>query len=313
MKQLNLRSYQSENDYQRIRSFLREVFILNGSRMLSWPVARLDYWRWHGIYNLGDGSLERDVFLWETGEGQLAAVLNCEGLGYAFLQVHPKYKSAELERQMILLAEDRLRSPSSRGGSRLWVWTDAGDNQRIDILQTRGFVHVTAHDEHQWRRSLDQPIPESAAPAGYTIRPLGDRQELSSRSWASWRAFHSDEPDEKYQNDWTWYLNIQAAPLYRPELDLVAVTPAGEVAAFTTIWYDELTRSGYFEPVGCMPEHQRRGLGRALLYEGMRRLKKLGATLCMTSGGSPHANGLYQAVLGPIYDVYQPWEKSWLE
>lgn len=304
-----MRAYQSEEDYRRIREFLREVFLLNDRRMISWPVARLDYWRWHGIYNLGDGSLERDVFLWETPQGQIAAVLNCEGLGYAFLQVHPAFKSAELEEQMIVQAEAKLRAPSQAGYSVLWVGADAGDMQRIEILQKHGFVHRPEHDEHQWRRSLEQPVSESQLPPGYEIRQLGGRQELPSRSWASWRAFHADQPNENYSGDWKWYLNIQDAPLYRPELDLVAAAPDGEVAAFTTIWYDEATGAGYFEPVGCMPEHQRRGLGRGLLLEGMRRLKKLGAVMCMTAGGSVHANGLYQAVLGPVYDVYQPWEK----
>jgi mycothiol synthase len=308
-----LRRYESEADYRRIQNFLRQVFLLNDSRMLSWPVARLDYWRWHGIYNLGQGSLERDVFMWETEDGQIAAVLNCEEPGQTFLQVHPDYKSAELEEQMITQAEASLRVPSRRGGIALWLWTDGGDAQRIEILQKRGFTHMEAYDEHQWRRDLRLPIPNSEVKAGYTIRPLGDEAELPSRSWASWRAFHSGEPDEKYDSDWRWYLNIQAAPLYCNDLDLVAIAPTGEVAAFTTIWYDEATQSGCFEPVGCMPEHQRQGLARALMCEGMRRLKQYGATMCMTSGGSPHANGLYQAVLGPVYDIYQPWEKRWAE
>ena len=112
-------------------------------------------------------------------------------------------------------------------------------------------------------------------------------------------------------NDWTWYRNIQSAPLYRRDLDLVAISSNGEVAAFTTIWYDDVTRCGYFEPVGTVPEHQRCGLARSLLCEGMRRLKRSGATQVMTIGGEPPANGLYQTVLGPVYDLSQPWEKRW--
>jgi mycothiol synthase len=308
-----LRNYQSETDYMRIRDFLREVFLLNNRRMLSWPVARLDYWRWHGIMNLGDGSLDEQVFLWEKDDGQIIAVLNSEGLRQAFLQVHPDFKSVDLEEEMIDQAEEHLRGPSQRGGSVLWVWSDAGDTERQDILTKRGFTHIIEADEHQWLRSLEIPIPESSVSEGYEIRSLGDVSELPSRSWASWRAFHSDESNENYQNGWTWYQNIQKAPLYRPELDLVAIAPGGEIVAFTTIWYDDVTRSGYFEPVGTMPEHQRRGLARSLLCEGMRRLRRLGATQAMTSGGSFHANALYKAVLGPVYDLYQPWEKRWSE
>ncbi len=308
---LIMRSYQSEDDYNRIRDFLFEVFLLNNRRMLSWPVARLDYWRWHGIYNLGQGALEKDVYLWETETGQLGSVLNCEGLGYGFLQVHPAFKTSQLEEQMIIQAEQHLRKPSSKGGAVLWIWTDAVDAQRIEILRRRGFTHMAEADEHQWRRNLAVSIADCPVRGGYKIRPLGDVSDLPSRSWASWRAFHSDEPDKNYDADWKWYVNIQAAPLYRPELDLVAIAPSGKVAAFTTIWYEEETRCGFFEPVGTMPEHQRNGLARSLLCEGMRRCKRLGATQVMTAGGSIPANALYQSVLGPIYDLYQPWEKRW--
>ena len=308
---LTQRKYQSEEDFWRMRAFLREVFLLNNRREFSWSVARLDYWRWHGIMNMNDGRLEQDVYLWETGEEQIAAVLNREGPGQTFLQIHPGYKTAHLEEQMISLAEDRLRTPSRRGGMALWVWADSEDVQRREILERRGFIHIEDADEHQWRRDLDLPLPDRAVSEGYTIRSLGEATELASRSWASWRAFHSDEPDEKYGGDWSWYLNIQSAPLYRRDLDLVAIAPDGEVAAFTTIWYDDVTRCGYFEPVGCMPEHRRKGLGSALLCEGMRRLKKMGATRAMVAGGAPPANALYLSMFGPLHDLSQPWEKRW--
>jgi mycothiol synthase len=308
---LTVRNYQGEDDYQHVREFLREVFLLNQRHMYAWPVARLDYWRWHGIMNLGDGSLEEQVFIWETDEGEIAAVLNSEGLRQAFLQIHPQYSSAALEKQMIPLAEEHLRGPSQRGGSVLWIWSDAGDTARQHLLRELGFSHISEADEHQWLRNLEEPVLEIRVKAGYEVRPLGGDDELPSRSWASWRAFHPDEPDEKYQDDWTWYQNIQRAPLYRPELDLVAIAPNGEVAAFTTIWYDEATRSGYFEPVGTMPEHQRQGLARSLMTEGMRRLKRCGATQAMVMGGSIQANALYESVLGPVFDIFQPWEKRW--
>jgi hypothetical protein len=75
---LILRKYQDEDDYWRVRAFLRQVFLLNDRRELSWQVARFDYWRWHSLANLGEGSLE-DISIWETEEGQIAAVINPEG------------------------------------------------------------------------------------------------------------------------------------------------------------------------------------------------------------------------------------------
>src|SRR4030042_2773517 len=167
------RAYQTEDDYWRIRSFLRELFRLNNRHMYSWPVARLDYWRWHGIMNLGDGTLETGVYLWETSEGQIIAVLNREGAGQTFLQLHPAFKTVELEEEMITLAEAQLRAPSRSGGQVLWVWSDAGDTQRHGILERRGFAHIIDADEHQWRRNLEITIPDNPVREGYAIRPLG--------------------------------------------------------------------------------------------------------------------------------------------
>ncbi len=306
-----LRIYQTEADYWRIRDFLREVFLQNDCHPSCWPVARLDYWRWHGITNLSHGSLETGVFLWENNDGQIVAVLNQEEPGQVFLQVHPAHKTEDLEQQMIILAEEHLRVPSRRGGMVIWIWSDSADKMRQAILQGHGYTHRTDADEHEWLRDLELPVPVKPARDRYVIRSLGDIFELPARSWASWRAFHSEEPEENYVVDWTWYQNIQKAPLYWRDLDLVAIAPAGEVASFTTIWYDEVTRSGLFEPVGTMPEHQRLGLASALLAYGMQRLRVLGATLAMVSGGSLPANALYRSVFGPMYDIYQPWEKRW--
>lgn len=305
------RAYQGEEDYRRIREFLGQVSLLNDRHMFSWPVFRLDYWRWHGILNLGDGCLETDVNLWETKDQQIAAVLNPEEKGQVYLQVHPSFKSPELEEEMVAYAEDHLRAASRRGGQVMWIWANPGDSQRQAILEQRGYVPIHEAIEHHWRRSLEQAIPERSICEGYVIHPLGDINELPSRAWASWRAFHPHEPDEKYDADWSWYQNIQSAPLYRRDLDLVAVGPAGEIAAFATVWYDDETQSGYFEPIGTVPEHQRKGLASALMSEGLRRLKATGATLAIVVGGTLHANGLYQSIMGPEFDLSLPWEKRW--
>jgi len=308
---LFVRPYKAEGDYWRIRDFLRQVFLLNHRRMICWPLIRLDYWRWHGIMNLGDGSLESGVFLWETSASEIVAVLNQEGAGQVFLQVHPNYKTSDLEEQMIAQAEEHLRAPSRRGGMVLWIWSDSADDLRKGLLEKRGYTHIASDDEYQWYCDLEQTIPDTPQREGYTIRSLGEAAELPSRCWASWRAFHPNEPDEKYDRDYTWYRNIQSVPLYRRDLDLVAIAPSGEVAAFTTLWYDDVTRSGCFEPVGTVPEHQRHGLGRSLMIEGLHRLKRMGGTLAMTSGYSLPANALYKSVLGPVHTISQPWEKRW--
>jgi len=300
-----VRSYRDEDDYWLVRAFLREVFRLNGGRELSWQVYRFDYWRWHGIENLGRGRLEDSVFIWETLHGQIAAVLNREGPGHVFLQVHPDFGTRELEEEMITVAERYLARPLPEGRRKLIVWVDSEDGVRQGIVARRGYAGG-GEPEYQRRRAMSMPIPDAPVAEGYTVRALGSGDELPARSWASWRAFHPDEPDDRYEG-WEWYRNIQRAPLYRRDLDIVAVAPSGEFAAFCTIWFDDVTRTGSFEPVGTVPEHRRRGLGKAVMYEGLHRLRRLGADVAHVGSGSPPAHALYASVGFTEYDLSEPW------
>ena len=309
---LSKRNCQDEADYWRIRVFLREIHLLNDRRDLSWPVMRFDYWRWHGIKNCGHGRLEQDVFIWETNDGQMAAVLNREGPGEAFLQVHPALRTPDLEGEMLSVAEQRLAIDDGSGGRRLRVYADEGDGLRQDVLRGQGYAESDWPEVH-WRRHLSggeaQPIPDAPAPAGYVVRALGDESELPARSWLSWRAFHPDEPADGYDG-WEWYLNLQRMPLYRRDLDIVAVAPDGELAAFCTLWYDDVTRTGYFEPVGTAPEHQRRGLARAVMCEGLRRLQRMGGTLATVLGYNKPADAPYAAVMGGTPYLLEAWAKE---
>jgi mycothiol synthase len=304
-----MRLCQDENDYWRIRAFLRQVMLLNGVREKSWHVARLDYWRWHVAANWQDrDSIENLVFLWQAADGQIAAVLNPEGRGEAHLQVHPELRTPALEEEMLAVAEERL-AVDHDDKRVLAVWTDDQDGLRLAVLKRRGYTKGK-WVEHQWRRDLDTPIPDTPIPPGYTVRALGDVGELPARSWASWRGFHPDEPDEDYEG-WEWYLNIQRCPLYRRDLDIVAVAPGGEIASFCTLWYDDVTRSAYIEPVATVPEHQRRGLARAAITEGLRCLKQLGATRAFVGGYEPGPNALYSSVLSAEHDRSEAWVKRW--
>jgi GNAT superfamily N-acetyltransferase len=303
---LTMRPYQTEDDYWRIRTFLREVFLLNDRREFCWHVGRLDYWRWHMVENCqACDPIESVIFIWETHDKRIGAVLHPDARGEAFLQVHPAWRAPDLLQEMLDIAERHLIHPARK----LWVLADSQDEPLQKILARRGYVK-RGLSEHQWRRDLDLPIPEVPIAPGYTVRSLGEADELPSRSWASWRAFHPDEPDERYEG-WTWYHNIQRIPLYRRDLDLVAVAPTGEIASFCTIWYDDVTRSALFDPVGTMPGHQRRGLAKATMTEGLRHLKRMGATRAFVGGYEPGPNVLYASVMGGDHDLSEPWMKEW--
>ncbi len=308
---LTMRRYHDTDDYWRIREFLREVFMANARREQSWQVNRFDYWRWHGVENLGHGRLEKDVFIWEASDGQMASVLNPEEPGQVYLQVHPGFRTRELEEEMLVVAEEHLATTGRSGGLKLWVWTHEGDAARQGVLEQRGYAKVgrPGSQEYQRHRPLDGPLPDAQIPEGYTVRALGDVKELPARSFLSWRAFHPDAQDDEYDG-WQWYQNVQRAPLYRRDLDIVAVALDGELAAFCTVWFDDVTRTGTFEPVGTDPAHQRRGLSKAVMGEGLRRLKRLGATMAYVGSNQTAAHRLYASVGFTDYEVFSAWEKE---
>lgn len=306
--QATMRPYGGDDDHGRIRGFLRDAFLRNDRREWSWQAYRFDYWRWHGAENIMHVRLEDVVSLWETADGRIAAVLNPEDPGNAFLHVDPELRTRALEEEIIAAAERRLVVPAKEGGWRLRVWAHERDSLRPGILKRRGYAR-SGMSEFQRHRTLDASIPDAPIAKGYAVRALGGDSELPARSWASWKAFHPDEPDEKYEG-WEWYRNVQRAPLYRRDLDLVAVAPDGSIASFTTVWFDDVTRAGAFEPVGTAKEHRRRGLAKAVLCEGLRRLRRLGAVTAHVGSYEPTVHALYASVGFTEYDVSEPWART---
>jgi GNAT superfamily N-acetyltransferase len=302
---LTLRPYNHEDDFWRVRAFLREVSLINGRRDWSWPVVRWDYWYWHIHENIFHFELPEVVWVWEEA-GQIAAVVNPDGPGEAFFQVHPARGCPALETEMLDVAEARLTTVED-GQRGLTVWVPAHDKARQQRAAARGF-QPAGTPEHQRRRRLGGPIPAVPLAPGYTLRPVGDEPDLPARSWVSWKAFHPNEPDVRYEG-WTWYRNVQRAPLYRRDLDLVAVAPDGEHASFCTVWLDDVTRTAVFEPVGTHPAHQKRGLGKAVMAEGLRRAERLGATLATVGSYSAAAHALYASMGFTEFDLSVPWRK----
>jgi len=306
------RPYQTEEDFWRMRQFLREVFLSNNRLQRSWHVARLDYARWHSCLNCAHVRLEDVAFLWAS-DGQIVAFLMPDGgPGEAHLCIHPGLQTRELEAEMITVAEEHLAAVQPNGLHKLSIWAPAHDLLRQEILSRRSYTR-DAYAECQWRRRLDSPIPDVPVAPGCTIRSLGVGLELLERCYASGLGFHDGDIQIAVNNrkDPSWYRNIQTAPLYRRDLDLVAIAPEGDIAAFCTIWFDDVTRSAYFEPVATVPDHQRRGLGKAVMTEGLRRLQRMGATTAFVSGYSTAANALYRSVMGPDHELYVPWVKEW--
>jgi len=308
---IRVRKVQGEVDYWKVRGFLREVFLRNDRKEYSWQTARLDYWRWHGMGNCHPELAWTDLlFLFEDENHELLGVLCAEEPGQNFLQLPPSLPCPELETRMIQTAEQNMTLQTKEGSHKLWIFSHATNEGRNALLQARGYSRCK-WKENQYYRELQTLPPKPPLPEGFRLRSMRTEGDLEQRSWASWRAFHSDEPDENYDNDQgAWYHKITIQPMYRRDLDVVVEPLGGPIVGFCTVWFDDVTRTGYFEPVGLMPEFQRKGLGKALLYEGMKRLKAIGGTLATVGGSSEGANRLYASMMGPPLTEQIAWLKE---
>lgn len=287
----------NEDDFWRVRNFLREVFLLNERLEHSWNVARLDYWRWHMILTCSlFESVEKGMAFWENEGGKITAVLNHNGGSELRLHAHPHFRSAELESEMLAYAEEHYFTTAEDGRRYVYLPIFDDDTPRQELALSRGFKKQLGWGRH-YRRDLDSPIPDAPIPAGYTIRSMGNAEEYPARSWCSWRAFHNDEPDENYDGDYAWYVNMQSAPLYRRDLDVVAVAPDGSIAGFCTCFYDDYTRSAVTVVVGVAADHWRRGLGKAVMTEALKRLQLSGCTRVFSTAHEEPADALYRSML----------------
>lgn len=306
MQNLSISSIRHESEYWLVRNFLRDAWQHTEDKTLNWHPARLDYNRWHMFANC----LEQDLLpLMHIGriKQELAGVFIPDSPGGYMLQIHPDFDAKELTDSLmdyfeqVMVREHKIK--------RAHIPAEKGDKIMESALAGKGF---RPSDWFENRREAVLLVMEERhpLPTGFIIRSLGEENELPERSWASWRAFHPDEPDSKYEG-WEWYRNIQKCPLYRRDLDLVAVSPDSRIASFATFWYDDYNRTGYIDPVGTVPEYWRKGLGKAVLSEGFSRLCQLGALRVYIESYEEPAHQLYEKIGLKTVKLMRTWTKEY--
>jgi ribosomal protein S18 acetylase RimI-like enzyme len=238
------------------------------------------------------------IYLWE-GEGSQPPLLGWTLLSPKWrtfdVFVHPTLIGAPEAGDMIDWAAARIAGIVRQAGGRdiRTMWVAEGDAERIAHLGRSGFTN-SEDSMLQYRQRLEQRIGSPQLPSGYYVRRLAGESEASLRASASHAAFGSDMPMKRYLERYKVFMR---SPVYRPEMDLVAIAPDGSVAAFCIAWLDFTNRVGLFEPVGTHPDYRRMGLGKSVLAEGMRRMMAYGmqSVIVCAEEDNPAAQRLYQS------------------
>jgi mycothiol synthase len=238
---------------------------------------------WWLYYPPLEGENWNDIYLWDDPEypGQILGWALASPVFAGFdVFIQPELRGSLAALEMLLWAEEKaLQVTRGLGKATIYVLWVLHDDKFLDrhfrqrgYRLARGMVHLV--------RNMDEPIPPSKENGEFTVRACKGEQEVEKRARAQYGAFGSSAPFERYLERFRKFMR---SPVYDHNLDIVAVTANGQIGAFCIVWIDALTRVGLFEPVGTHPTFQRRGMGRAVMLEGLRKLADTGMNQAIVS------------------------------
>jgi predicted N-acetyltransferase YhbS len=288
------RDYDPDQDFVRVRDFLVDTYA-SVEQPVNWRLDRWNYARYFVIPMIGAYGKEPvspqdsrqairwwedHIRVWEDDRGQVVAVTALEypWPGDVFFLRRPGYDF--LLEEMFEDAEDNLIQPDKHT---LQIHVYDHDGPLEAVARRRRYEKNEEWFEKDTEFVIRRQLPAPDLPEGFTIRTMADDNDLERRRKAFGRGFNHEDP-----NEWPSlfsYQELQKAPDYRPERDLYVVAPDGEFVSFCILWWDERNRMGILEPVGTTPEHRRKGLARAVVYEAIRRAAALGAQKVVVGAG----------------------------
>lgn len=230
--------------------------------------------------------------IWEDHQGVAAWVLvNPRFKGYD-AQVRPDLRGSDLERDVLVYAEERLVAMMHQyeiESDHITADAFQCDTVRSELLAALGWERDNELPyvlNRTTLRNMDVP----ALPDGYTFGSAKGIEDAPALAEVHNAAFGAGWTPELYRY-------VMQSPGYAPERELVIQSPEGHLVAFCGIWYDHLNRNGLFEPVGTHRDYQRRGFGRAIMVYGMQRMIAAGMVVASVanSGANAAARGLYHA------------------
>jgi mycothiol synthase len=251
--------------------------------------------KWWLFYPDQRAEFGQRIALWDAGKRTRAACLFTPAEAAYDLFIQPELRGSSEAEAMEAWAEQHLIGlVRSAGGDALSVGGIAEtDEVRVRWLEGRGY-RPGDRALYLFTRSLED-VAATKLPDGFVIRPTLGEAEAESRALASYSAFKSTWPMDRYL---ARRFSFMRSPVFDRNRDMVVAAPDGRVAAFCIYWIDAVSQTGLFEPVGTHADFQRQGLGKALLLATLARMRAEGmqsARVCSYTD-NPAAIRLYEAV-----------------
>ncbi|MBN1410972.1 MAG: GNAT family N-acetyltransferase [Spirochaetales bacterium] len=244
------------------------------------------------------------VGVWEDKSHRIAAVVNSEGenKGEAFIQKGCIDFTDDFLSRLIGFAEERLYG-EDKNGRFINLRVNEDDDLLKRLLLQHGYTGL------DWTEPSSSFTPEDRLPVNlHEEFMIADANTVNNyqKGFAHGKAFgyhKNDSPDD--DDTERAYTSLRKAPDYRPELDVSVLDNRGEIAAFATVWFDDINALAILEPVGTIPMYRKRGLGRAVIYEGINRAMNLGAERIIVGSDQP----FYKAIGFQVEFRKEIWQK----
>ncbi len=269
--------YNHAEDYEQVGRFLTSTWDITEGHV-NWMQPRWEYMHFHPLIN----EVQLDsIGVWREANEIVAVVHPEHEMGVAYFELHPDYQY--LKQDLLTHAESQIKK-AANGFKELGVYANDADADLQSLLEGRGYANTGRRDPIS-RLMADRITQTPPIPEGFSLQSLAEDNDLSKVNRCLWRGFdHGDEPLEN--SLWERRL-MQSAPNYRKDLNLVVVAPEGNFVAYCGMWLEPVHRIAYVEPVATDPDYRRKGLGAAVVLEGVRRCVEQGASTAYVGSTMP--------------------------
>lgn len=260
MSQITSRLYDGEKDFQIILDLLvrvRPVHHIN-----DYPV-KVDLEE-----RFASAMIRENTRLW-FDDGHPIAWAFVDEFNNLLWELSDQYEET-LGAEIVDWGEACLRKTLAGNGSKTLDASCREDfTRRISFLIRHGFQQTKDRSIYMMR-PLSEPIPSPVLPPGFIIRPIKGKEEADAVAAMHRAAFGTDYMTTENR------LAIMITSEYDPSLDLLAIAPGGEIAAYCSCSVKEGEKRGLTDPIATHPKYQHMGLARALILTGMELLKERG-------------------------------------
>ncbi len=200
--------------------------------------------------------------------------------------VLPEYSGRGLGSQLLDLIELRAGEIGDGRSMTLGMFASTANDDKRDLLERRGFVHVRSVLRMRIDLSRD-PVDDVATPTGIEIRSFVPADEVAVRDvWRDAFASHG-RYSERGMDEW-----LQSRfdhPAFDPTLWRVAIADGDVVGAVLVF---DVGPTGYTSTVGIRADVRGRGIGPALLRAAFGALRDRGQMRVLVSLDADKESGL---------------------